>query len=65
MTQDPRTYTSGFNPDVIKDIKHLNEKIEKEQDAEEIMKLRMQRLCRGMEINSGYNRRPWAGYYPY
>lgn len=64
MNNDPRMYGNGLNPEVIKDVKELNEKIEKEKDAEELLKLRMQRLCRGMELNTGVIR-PYRGYFPY
>lgn len=65
MNNDIRIYGNGFNPEVLKDVKSLNEKIEKEQNSEEIMKLRLQRLYRGMELNTGLSTRPYRGYYPY
>ena len=64
-TNNNRLYGSGFNPDVFKDVKKLNEKIENEQDADERLKLMTQRLYRGMELNAGLNTRPWGGYFPY
>ena len=65
MNNDIRIYGNGFNPEVLKDVKSLNEKIEKEQNSEEAMKLRLQRLYRGMELNTGLSIRPYRGYYPY
>lgn len=64
MNCDPRIYGNGFNPNVMKDIKSINEKIEGEKNSEELLKLRLQRLYRGMELNTGYSR-PYAGYFPY
>lgn len=54
-----------FNPDVIKDVKTLNEKIEKETDPDELLRLRMQRLLRGMEMNGGLANRSFGAYFPY
>lgn len=65
MNNDPRMYGNGLNPEVLKDVKNLNEKIEKTTDKNEQLKLRMQRLYRGMEFNTGLNHRTWGGYYPY
>lgn len=58
-------YGREFNPEVIKGVKELNEKIEKEQDPEEQLRLRMQRLLRGMELNGGLATRSFGAYYPY
>ncbi len=58
-------YGRDFNPEVMKDLKDLNEKIEKEQDPEELLRLRMQRMMRGLEINSGLSMRPFGAYFPY
>jgi hypothetical protein len=65
MNNDIRLYGNGFNPEVLKDLNSLNEKIEKEKDPEVEMKLRLQRLYRGMELNTGLTNRPYGGYYPY
>lgn len=65
MSNDIRLYGNEFNPEVMKDLKSLNEKIEKEKDPEAALKLRLQRLYRGMELNAGLNIRPYNGYYPY
>lgn len=65
MNNDIRLYGNSFDSTVVKDIKSLNEKLEKETDPEEILKLRLQRLYRGMEINSGVAKRNPRGYYPY
>lgn len=65
MNNDIRLYGNEFNPEVMKDLKSLNEKIEKEKDPEAALKLRLQRLYRGMELNTGLTTRPYNGYYPY
>ena len=46
-------YNNGFDPQAVKDINSLNEKIKKEQNPEELTKLLMQRMCRGFDINAG------------
>lgn len=58
-------YNNGFDPQAVKDINTLNEKIKKEQDPEELEKLLMQRMCRGFDINAGAMGRVRGGYYPY
>ena len=58
-------YNNGFDPKAVKDINSINEKLEKESDKEKIMELRMQRMCRGFEINAGVIGRVRGGYYPY
>lgn len=60
-----KNYGRSINPDVVKDIKDLNEKIEKETNPEEVLKLKLQRLYRGMEINGGLNMRSYGAYFPY
>lgn len=62
---DIRLYGNNFNGAVIKDLNDLNKKIEEEQDPEKLLKLRMQRLCRGLEINAGNTKRDLRGYFPY
>lgn len=58
-------YNNGFDPQAMKDINSLNEKIKKEQNPEELTKLLMQRMCRGFDINAGTIGRVRGGYYPY
>lgn len=70
MKNDIRLYGNTVNPEVLKDLRKINEQIDEaskkeEVDKEEMLKLRMQRLYRGMEINTGLNTRPWGGYFPY
>jgi hypothetical protein len=65
MNTDIHIYGNGFNPEVVKDVKDINEKIEKEKNADELLRLRMQRLLRGMELNNGLTTRTYRGYYPY
>lgn len=65
MNKDLLLYGNNFNHAVIKDIEKLNEKIKEETSQEELLKLRMQRLYRGMEINSNIAQRGLRGYYPY
>jgi hypothetical protein len=62
---DIRLYGNNFNGAVIKDLNDLNKKIEEEQDPEKLLKLRMQRLYRGLEINAGNTKRDLRGYFPY
>lgn len=65
MNKDIRLYGNNFNHSVLKDIEKINEKINKETSEEEILKLKLQRLYRGMEINSNISKRGLRGYYPY
>lgn len=58
-------YNNGFDPQAVKDINSINEKIKKEQDPEELTKLLTQRMCRGFDINAGVIGRVRGGYYPY
>ena len=59
------TYNEVKEANRQKRIGKLNEKIEKAEDQEEILQLRMQRLYRGMELNSTPMTRNYRGYYPY
>ena len=65
MKNNPKMYGQEYDPQVLKDIKTINEKIEKEIDNEELLKLRLQRLYRGMELVSTPMSRNYRGYYPY
>lgn len=65
MKTNPKMYGHEYDPNVVKDVKELTEKIENTQDAEELLKLRMQRLYRGMEMISTPMTRNYRGYYPY
>jgi hypothetical protein len=65
MKNNPKMYGQEYDPQVLKDIKTINEKIEKEIDNEELLKLRLQRLYRGMELISTPMSRNYRGYYPY
>lgn len=52
-------YGSKFDKDVLKDLKEIDSKLKEEEkkeepDREELLKLRMQKLYRGMELNNGY-----------
>ena len=52
-------YGQNFNPEVLKDLSKIYDKIqeekEKEQpDKEKLLQLKMQQLYRGMELSSGY-----------
>jgi hypothetical protein len=60
-----KMYGQQYDPDVLKDLKKINGNIEKAEDSEEMLKLRMQRLYRGMEIMSTPMTRNYRGYYPY
>lgn len=62
-------FLAAFNGDVIKDINEINKKIKEELeneegvDREKLLQLKMQKLYRGMEMNSGiinkWGRRPY------
>jgi hypothetical protein len=58
-------YGQEYDPNVLKDLKTINENLENAEDNEEILKLKMQRLYRGMEIMSTPMTRNYRGYYPY
>jgi hypothetical protein len=60
-----KMYGQQYDPDVLRDLKTINENIEKAEDSEEMLNLRMQRLYRGMEIMSTPMTRNYRGYYPY
>ena len=60
-----RIYGQEFNSNVIKDVTELNKKIEKEQDPEELFKLRLQRLYRGMELNTNIYQKNPRTLFPY
>ena len=65
MKINPKMYGQEYDPQTLRDIKSINEKIEKETDDEERLKLRLQRLYRGMELVSTPMSRNYRGYYPY
>lgn len=53
-------YNIQFNPDVIRDLKKLDKKIEEEERSEnhspeETTKLKMAKLMRGMMLTNGQN----------
>ena len=62
MKNDLRMYGQEFNSNVVKDINEINEKLENETDQEEVLKLRLQRLYRGMELNSNFQGRSFRTY---
>lgn len=52
-------YNIEFNPDVVKDLEKIEEKLKDESkketiDPDKINKLRMTKLLRGMELTNGY-----------
>lgn len=65
MKNNIKMYGQEFDLGVINDINNINEKLENEKDPEEILKLRMQRLCRGMEMNTSIYKRNYRNYFPY
>lgn len=65
MNTDPRLYGNGCDPNVLKDVRDLSEKIENATSSEEALKLRLQRLYRGMELNAGVHGRAYGAYFPY
>jgi len=58
-------YNNGFDPKVVKEINSINDKIKKENDKEELMKLRLKRMTLGFDINAGVIGKVRGGYYPY
>lgn len=65
MSKDNKMYGQQYDTNVLKDLKKINEKIEKSESEDEILKLKLQRLYRGMELMSTPMSRNYRGYYPY
>ena len=65
MKTNIRMYGQEFNSDVVKDVEKINKKIESETDPEELLRLRMQRLYRGMEINTAVYKRNYQNLIPF
>jgi len=60
-------YYERFSPDMVKQIKELNDKLIKEEqqaspDKEKILKLRQQILMQGIEMSAGFRT---MNYNPY
>lgn len=54
-----RSYGSQFNPEVLKDLKKINDELQEEEnkpepDKDKILKFKQQQLMRGMELGNGY-----------
>lgn len=58
-------FNNGFGKDTLKKLNSLNEKIKNENDKDELLKLRLQRMCLGFDLNAGSLGRIRNGYYPY
>lgn len=65
MSKDNKMYGQQYDINVLKDLKKINEKIEKAESEEELLNLKFQRLYRGMELMSTPMSRNYRGYYPY
>lgn len=65
MKINNKMYGQQYDPSVINDLNKINEKLENAQNSEEILNLKMQRLYRGMFLNSTFTNRNQRGYYPY
>ena len=65
MKNNVNMYGQEFNHSVVKDVNEINKKIKNETDPEERLKLHLQRLYRGMELNSATSYRSHRPYYPY
>ena len=65
MKNNPKMYGQQYDPNVLRDLKTINEKMEKAETQEEVLQLKMQRLYRGMFLNSTSTNRNQRGYYPY
>ena len=46
MKNNPQMYGQQYDPNVLRDLKAINEKMEKAETQEEILQLKMQRLYR-------------------
>ena len=62
-------YNIQFNPDVVKDLDKIDEKIKEDNEKENIdpqklMELKMAKLMRGMMLTTGYNNN-YRGGIPY
>jgi hypothetical protein len=60
-----RLYGQQYNSQAYNELKDINEKLTKEQDSEEILKLRLQRLYKGIELFHNPTLTNNRGYYPY
>ena len=58
MKNNPQMYGQQYDPNVLRDLKAINEKMEKAETQEEILQLKMQRMSTPMTRN-------YRGYYPY
>lgn len=65
MNKDIRMYGFELNPSAIKSINEINEKIENEKNSEELLKLRLQRFYKGLELSSNPYQRNSRTYFPY
>ena len=65
MKNNPQMYGQQYDPNVLRDLKTINEKMEKAETQEEILQLKMQRLYRGMELMSTPMARNYREYHPY
>jgi hypothetical protein len=65
MKSNINIYGQELNQSVIKDVNEINEKIKNETDPEKLLNLHLQRLYRGMELNSATSYRSHRPYYPY
>jgi len=62
-------FNTQFNPEVVKDLEKLDEKIKEEEGSEhvnqeKVAELKMAKLWRGMQLTMGYNNR-YNGGIPY
>ena len=55
----------GFDPRAMKDVKEINEKIEHEQNPEEMLKLLQQRQNRALDMMSLPLFRNYRSYFPW
>lgn len=65
MKINNKMYGQEYDPNVLKDLSEINKKMNNAESEEEILRLRMLRLYRGMELNSSNMTRGFRGYYPY
>jgi hypothetical protein len=65
MKYNPQMYGHQYDLKTVKDLNDIDEKLKNEKNSDEILRLRTQKLYRGMELFSNITGRNYRGYYPY
>lgn len=58
-------YSDSYSPSVVKDIKELNKQINTTENSEEILKLRLKRLNKALEMSSPIFGKPYRAMFPW